>query len=71
MTLLLSITSKNAISYKSDALTERILIFQVKSKFLDVFNQITSYLNLRETEYFGLAQKKGKVPYPSSYGKYE
>ncbi|XP_061173033.1 protein expanded-like [Saccostrea echinata] len=30
----------------------------VKSKFLDVFNQITSYLNLRETEYFGLAQKK-------------
>lgn len=27
ITLLLSITSKNAISYKSDALTERILNF--------------------------------------------
>lgn len=30
----------------------------VKSKFRDVFNQITTQLNLRETEYFGLAQKK-------------
>jgi len=31
----------------------------VKSKFQDVFNQVATHLNLRETEYFGLAQKKG------------
>lgn len=35
------------------------VIFQAKSKFQDVFNQISTQLNLRENEYFGLAQKKG------------
>ncbi|XP_069118982.1 protein expanded-like [Argopecten irradians] len=38
---------------------EHIQVYvDVKSKFQDVFNQVTGYLNLRETEYFGLAQKK-------------
>ncbi|OWF53755.1 uncharacterized protein LOC110445987 [Mizuhopecten yessoensis] len=38
---------------------EHIQVYvDVKSKFQDVFNQVTGHLNLRETEYFGLAQKK-------------
>lgn len=34
---------------------------QVKAKFQDVFNQVATHLTLRETEYFGLAFKKGKL----------
>ena len=44
--------------------------FQVKSKFQDVFNQVTAHLHLRETEYFGLALKKGKWYYNIEPYKY-
>ncbi|KAH3847905.1 protein expanded-like [Dreissena polymorpha] len=37
---------------------EYICYVDVKSKFQDVFNQVTTHLTLRETEYFGLAFKK-------------
>ena len=36
-----------------------IFIFQAKCKFQEVFNQVATYLTLRETEYFGLAFIKG------------
>lgn len=60
-----SLSLHNAVSKKKKVVNVILLngeacqvTVDVKSKFLDVFNQITSYLNLRETEYFGLAQKK-------------
>ncbi|XP_053395461.1 protein expanded-like [Mercenaria mercenaria] len=37
---------------------EYVCYVDVKSKFQDVFNQVATYLTLRETEYFGLAFKK-------------
>ncbi|XP_063426445.1 uncharacterized protein LOC134710159 [Mytilus trossulus] len=38
--------------------TQCLINVDVKSKFHDVFNQIATQLSLRETEYFGLSQKK-------------
>ena len=33
--------------------------FQAKGKLYEVFNQVSAHLNLRETEYFGLALVRG------------
>lgn len=38
---------------------QHVVHVDVKSKFQEVFNQVAGHLSLRETEYFGLAFKKG------------
>lgn len=38
---------------------QHVVYVDVKSKFQEVFNQVAVHLSLRETEYFGLAFKRG------------